>query len=53
MKHNNIHTIGEPEGEEREQGIENLSEDIQLKHPKYGGEKKTHQSRKHRDFQTR
>ena len=26
MKHNNIHIIGIPEGEEEEQGIENLSE---------------------------
>ena len=26
MKHNNIQIIGIPEGEEKEQGIENLSE---------------------------
>ena len=28
MKHNNIHIIGIPEGEEREQGIQNLFEEI-------------------------
>ena len=28
MKHNNIHTIGVLEGEEREQGIKNLFEEI-------------------------
>ena len=28
MKHNNIHIMGIPEGEEREQGIENLFEEI-------------------------
>ena len=28
MKHNNIQIIGEPKGEEREQGIENLFEKI-------------------------
>ena len=28
MKHNNIWVIGVPEGEEREQGIKNLSEEI-------------------------
>ena len=28
MKHNNIHIIGIPEGEEEEQGIENLFEKV-------------------------
>ena len=28
MKHNNIRIIGIPEGEEKEQGIENMSEKI-------------------------
>ena len=30
MKHNNIHIIGIPEGEEEEQGIENLSEKVMM-----------------------
>ena len=31
MKHNNIHIMGTPEGEEREQRIENLFEEIMTK----------------------
>ena len=31
MKHNNIHIMGIPEGEESEQGIENLFEEIMAK----------------------
>ena len=30
MKHNNIRTIGIPEGEEEEQGIENLAEKVKM-----------------------
>ena len=30
MKHNNIHTIGIPKGEEEEQGIENLFEKVMM-----------------------
>ena len=30
MKHNNIHIIGIPEGEEEEQGIENLFEGVMM-----------------------
>ena len=30
MKHNNIHIIGIPEGEEEEQGIENLFEKVMM-----------------------
>ena len=30
MKHNNIHIIGLPEGEEEEQGIENLSKKVMM-----------------------
>ena len=30
MKHNNIRIIGMPEGEEEEQGIENLSEKVMM-----------------------
>ena len=31
MKHNNIHIIGIPEGEEEEQRIENLFEKVMMK----------------------
>ena len=31
IKHNNIHIIGIPEGEEKEQGIENLFEKVMMK----------------------
>ena len=30
MKHNNIHLIGIPEGEEEEQGIENLFQKVMM-----------------------
>ena len=30
MKHNNIHIIGMPEGEEEEQGIENMFEKVMM-----------------------
>ena len=30
MKHNNIHIVGIPEGEEEEQGIENLFEKVKM-----------------------
>ena len=30
MKHNNIHIIGIPEGEEEEQGLENLFEKVMV-----------------------
>ena len=30
MKHHNIHIIGIPEGEEEEQGIENLFEKVMM-----------------------
>ena len=33
MKHNNIRTIGIPEGEEEEQGIENLFEKVMMEKP--------------------
>ena len=32
MKHNNIHIIGIPEGEEEEQGIENLFEKVMMEY---------------------
>ena len=35
MKHNNIQIIGIPEGEQKEQGIENLFEKIMTELPKH------------------
>ena len=40
MKRNNIHIIGMPEGEEEEQGIENLFEKVMMENfPNWMGEK--------------
>ena len=33
MKHNNIHIIGIPKGEEEEQGIENLFANVSIEGP--------------------
>ena len=53
MTCNNIHIIGIPEGEEEEQGIENLFEKVMMENfPNLMREKVT-QSRKHRESQTR
>ena len=42
MKRNNIRTIGIPEGEEEEQGIENLFEKVMMENfPNLRGEKVT------------
>ena len=42
MKHNNIHIIGIPEGEEEEQGIENLFEKVMMENfPNFMREKVT------------
>ena len=49
MKHNNIHIIEIPEGEEEEQRIENLSEKVMMENfPKFMREKGTqiHQSQR-------
>ena len=47
MKRNNIHIIGIPEGEEEEQGIENLFEKVIMENfPNLM--KKSYKSRKHR-----
>ena len=52
-KHNNICIIGIPEGEEEEQGIENLFEKVMVENfPNLRREKVT-QSRKHRESQAR
>ena len=49
MKHNNIRIIGIPEGEEQEQGIENLFEKVIMENfPNLMREKKSPKSRKHR-----
>ena len=45
MKHNNIRIIGIPEGEEEEQGIENLFEKVMME--------KSPKSRNHRESQAR
>ena len=52
MKHNNIHIIGTPEGEEdKEQGIENLFENVMMENFPNLMQKKSHKSRKHREYQ--
>ena len=53
MKHNNIHIIGIPEGEEEEQGIDNLFKKIMMENfPSLRREKVT-QIQKHRESQAR
>ena len=53
MKRNNIHIIGIPEGEEEEQGIENLFEKVMMENfPNLMREKVT-KSRKQRGSQSR
>ena len=53
MKRNNIHIIRIQEGEEEEQGIENLFEKVMMENfPNLRREKVT-QSRKHRESQAR
>ena len=43
MKHNNIHIIGRSEGQEEEQGIENLFEKVMMEnYPNLMREKVTH-----------
>ena len=54
MKRNNIRIIGIPEGEEEEQGIENLFEKVIMENfPNFMREKKSHKSRKLRESQSR
>ena len=54
MKRNNIHIIGTPEGEEEEQGIENLFEKVIMENfPNLMREKKSPKSRKLRESQSR
>ena len=49
---NNIHIIGIPEGEEEEQGIENLFEEVMMENfPNLMRWKMSHKSRKHRESQ--
>ena len=53
MKHNNIHIIGIPEREEKEQRIENLFEKVMMENFPMLMKKKSHKSRKHRESQSR
>ena len=53
MKRNNIHIIGLPEGKEREQGTENLFEEIMTENFPNLVRKKVLKFRKHIDSQTR
>ena len=53
MKHNNIHIIGIPEGEEEEQGIENLFEKVMMENFPDLLREKSPKSRKHRESQAR
>ena len=53
VKHNNNCIMELPEGEEREQGIQNLFEEIMTKHSPNLVKQKTRKSRKRRECQTR
>ena len=53
MKHNNICIIGIPEGEEEEQGIENLFEKVMMENFPNLMREKSHKCRKHRESQSR
>ena len=54
MKRNNIHIIGIPEGEEKEeQGIENLFEKVMMENFPNLMRKKSYKSRNHRESQSR
>ena len=52
MKHNNICTMGIPEGEESEQRIKNVFEEIMTANALIWSKKKTHMSKKFRESQT-
>ena len=52
VKHNNIHIIGIPEGEE-EKGIENLFGKVVMENFPNLMREKSHKSRKHRESQAR
>ena len=51
MKRNNIRTIGIPEGEEEEQGIENLLETVMMENFPNMMREKVIKSRKHKESQ--
>ena len=53
MKRNNIRIIGIPEGEEEEQGIENLIENVMMENFPNLMREKSPKSRKHRESQAR
>ena len=52
MKYNNIHVMGIPEGEESDQGTENLFEEIMMENFSNLMKEKVHKSRKYRESQT-
>ena len=51
MKHNNNRILGIPEGEEEEQGIENLCENVMMEYFPNLKREKVSKSRKHRESQ--
>ena len=53
MKCNNIHIIGIPEGEEDEQGIENLFEKVMMENFPNLRREKSHKSSNHKESQAR
>ena len=53
MKCNNIRIIGIPEGEEEEQGIENLFEEVMMENFPNFMREKVYKSRKHRESKSR
>ena len=53
VKRNNIHIIGIPEGEEEEQGIENLYKKVMMENFPILRREKVTQIQKHRESQAR
>ena len=53
MKHNNIHIIGIPEGEEEEQGIESLFAKVMMENFPNLRREKSSKSSRHRESQAR
>ena len=52
-KRNNIHIIGIPEGEEEEQGIENLFEKVMMENFPYYNERTSHRNPENTESQSR
>ena len=53
IKHNNIHIIGIAEGEEEEQGIENLFEKVMMENFPYYNERTSHRNPENTESQSR